>query len=215
MIQVVIADDHALYKAAVKAALSSKKDIKIIGEADNGHHLLNLLEAEQPDVILLDIKMPIMDGIATLAELKKLYPNIRVIMLTMFGDQTTITKLLEMGANGYLSKTSDSSIIYEAIKNCYEHEFYFNTWICTALQNNLRQRRDSSGNIYVKDATLSEREIVILRLMCEEKNTSQIAEAVNLSPRTIESLRDILKVKTGAKNIAGLIMYAIKNELLD
>ena len=129
-----------LYRAGVKAALSSKKDIKVIAEADNGSHLLNLLKAIQPDVILLDIQMPIMDGIATLPEIKKLYPNIRIIMLTMMDDQSMITKLMELGANSYLTKTSDSEIIYEAIKTCYEQEFYFNALTNKALLNNLRQK---------------------------------------------------------------------------
>ena len=121
----IIADDHVLYRVGVKTVLSSKKDIKVIAEADNGFHLLNLLKTVQPDVILLDIQMPIMDGIATLPEVKELYPNIRIIMLTMMEEQSMITKLMELGANSYLTKTSDSEIIYEAIKTCYEHEFYF------------------------------------------------------------------------------------------
>src|SRR6185503_5108455 len=119
-IKVIIADDHVLYRAGVKTALSSKKDIKIIAEADNGTHLLNLLKGIQPDVILLDIQMPIMDGITALPEIKRLYPRIKIIMLTMMDDQSMITRLMELGANSYLTKTSDSEIIYEAIKTCYE-----------------------------------------------------------------------------------------------
>ena len=215
VINVIIADDHVLYRAGVKAALSSKKDIKIIAEADNGAHLLNLLKAIQPDVILLDIQMPIMDGIATLPEVKKLYPNIRIIMLTMMDDQSMITKLMELGANSYLTKTSDSEIIYEAIKTCYEQEFYFNSLTNKALLNNLRQKTPSSIKLHHEDAILSEKEITVLRLMCEEKSTREIAEAVELSPRSIEAIRDKLKTKTGAKSTAGLIMFAVKNKLLD
>ena len=140
VINVIIADDHVLYRAGVKTALSSKKDIKVIAEADNGSHLLNVLKGIQPDVILLDIQMPIMDGIATLPEIKKLYPNIKIIMLTMMDDQSMITKLMELGANSYLTKTSDSEIIYEAIKTCHEQEFYFNSLTNKALLNNLRQK---------------------------------------------------------------------------
>jgi DNA-binding NarL/FixJ family response regulator len=215
LIQVIIADDHVLYRAGVKNALSSKKNIKIIAEADNGLHLLNLLKGIQPDVILLDIQMPIMDGIATLPEIKKLYPRIRVIMLTMMDDQSMITKLMELGANSYLTKTSDSEVIYEAIKTCYEQEFYFNSLTNKALLNNLRQKTPSSIKLQQEDATLSEKEITVLRLMCEEKSTREIAEAVDLSPRTIEAIRDKLKTKTGAKSTAGLIMFAVKNKLLE
>src|SRR6476620_3559250 len=215
VINVIIADDHVLYRAGVKAALSSKKDIKVIAEADNGSHLLNLLKAIQPDVILLDIQMPIMDGIATLPELKKLYPGIKIIMLTMMDDQSMITKLMELGANSYLTKTSDSEIIYEAIKTCYEQEFYFNSLTNKALLNNLRQKIPSSIKLHQEDAILSEKEITVLKLMCEEKSTREIAEAVELSPRSIEAIRDKLKTKTDAKSTAGLIMFAVKNKLLD
>ena len=151
--------------------------------------------------------MPVMDGIATLPELKKLYPNIKIIMLTMMDDQSMITKLMELGANSYLTKTSDSEIIYEAIKTCYEQEFYFNSLTNKALLNNLRQKIQ-------EDTMFSEKEITVLRLMCEEKSTREIAEAVELSPRTIEAIRDKLKTKTGAKSTAGLIMFAGKNNLL-
>jgi DNA-binding NarL/FixJ family response regulator len=215
VIRLIIADDHVLYRAGVKNALSSKKNIKVIAEADNGSHLLNILKGIQPDVILLDIQMPIMDGITTLPEIKKLYPHIRVIMLTMMDDQSMITKLMELGANSYLTKTSDSEIIYEAIKTCYEQEFYFNSLTNKALLNNLRQKTPSSIKLQQEDATLSDKEITVLRLMCEEKSTREIAEAVDLSPRTIEAIRDKLKTKTGAKSTAGLIMFAVKNKLLE
>ena len=216
VINVIIADDHVLYRAGVKTALSSKKDIKVIAEADNGSHLLNLLKGIQPDVILLDIQMPIMDGIATLPEVKKLYPQIKIIMLTMMDDQSMITKLMELGANSYLTKTSDSEIIYEAIKTCHEQEFYFNSLTNKALLNNLRHKSPlASIKLQQEDATLSDKEITVLRLMCEEKSTREIAEAVDLSPRTIEAIRDKLKTKTGAKSTAGLIMFAVKNNLLD
>jgi DNA-binding NarL/FixJ family response regulator len=217
MINVIIVDDHVLYRAGVKTALSSKKDIKIIAEADNGAHLLNMLKGEvQPDVILLDIQMPIMDGITALPEIKKLYPDIKVIMLTLLDDQSVITKLMELGANSYLVKTSDAEVIYEAIKTCHQQEFYFNSLTNKALLNSLRHKNSASpfktGN---EDAVLTDKEINILRLMCEEKSTREIAEAVDLSPRTIEAIRDKLKVKTGTKSTAGLIMFAVKNNLLD
>jgi DNA-binding NarL/FixJ family response regulator len=217
VINVMIVDDHVLYRAGVKTALSSKKDIKIIAEADNGAHLLSMLKGIQPDVILLDIQMPIMDGIATLPEVKKLYPNIKIIMLTLLDDQSMITKLMELGANSYLVKTSDAEVIYEAIKTCHEQEFYFNALTNKALLNNLRQKNNMASpfKLQQEDATLNEKEITILRLMCEEKSTREIAEAVELSPRTIEAIRDKLKLKTGAKSTAGLIMFAVKNKLLD
>jgi DNA-binding NarL/FixJ family response regulator len=215
-IKVIIADDHVLYRAGVKTALSAKKDVKVIAEADNGMHLLNMLKMIKPDVILLDIQMPIMDGIGALPEIKKLYPDVKVIMLTMMDDHSMITKLMEIGANSYLTKTSDSEIIYEAIKTCFEQEYYFNSLTNKALLTNLKQRNDALPHkMMQQEAQLNEKEILILKLMCEEKSTKEIADIVDLSPRTVEAIRDKLKVKTGAKSTAGLIMYAVKHNILD
>jgi DNA-binding NarL/FixJ family response regulator len=216
-IKVIIADDHVLYRAGVKTALSAKKDIQVIAEADNGMHLLNLIRSIPCDVILLDIQMPIMDGIAALPEIKKILPNVKVIMLTFVEDQSMITKLMELGANSYLTKTSDSEIIYEAIKTCYEQEYYFNSLTNQALLTNLKQRQAPQMNQQTaqqQDVQLSDKETTILRLMCEEKSTKEIADIVELSPRTVESIRDKLKVKTGAKSTAGLIMYAVRHKII-
>jgi len=123
---------------------------------------------------------------------------------------------MELGANSYLTKTSDSEIIYEAIKTCHEQEYYFNSLTNKALLNNLRQKNPAMPNKVVQeDAKLSDKEITVLKLMCEEKSTREIAEAVELSPRTVEAIRDKLKVKTGSKSTAGLIMYAVKHKLID
>ncbi len=215
-IKVIIADDHVLYRAGVKTALSAKKDVKVIAEADNGMHLLNMLKMIPADVILLDIQMPIMDGITALPEIKKIAPDTKVIMLTMMDDHSMITKLMELGANSYLTKTSDSEIIYEAIKTCFEQEYYFNQLTNKALLTNLKQRNVATPQkMMQQEANLNDKEMLILKLMCEEKSTKEIADLVDLSPRTVEAIRDKLKVKTGAKSTAGLIMYAVKHKILN
>lgn len=212
-IKVAIADDHALFRAGVKTALSVKKDVELIAEADNGMQLLNLLKHIEPDVILLDIQMPIMDGIQTLPEIRKIRPDAKVIILSMHNDHSMISKLMEIGANSYLTKNSDSETIYEAIKTCYENEFFFNELTNKALLAGLRTKRtDSYG---APEADLSEKELRVLRLMCEEKTTKEIADIVEISPRTVEAIRDKLKTKTGAKSMAGLVMYAVKNGIMD
>jgi len=213
-IKVVIADDHVLFRAGVKTALSLHKDIKMIAEADNGMQLLTVLKHIQPDVILLDIQMPVMDGISTLPEIKKLYPEIKVIMLTMHNDHSMISKLMELGANSYLTKNSDSEVIYEAIKTVHEQEYFFNQLTNIALIDGLRVKRQAEAALPM-DAKLTDKEIAILRMICEEKSTKEIADLVELSPRTVEAIRDKLKVKTGAKSLAGLVMYAVKSGLIE
>jgi DNA-binding NarL/FixJ family response regulator len=206
LIRVAIADDHALFRAGVKTALSAKKDVELIAEADNGMQLINLLKHIEPDVILLDIQMPIMDGIQTLPEIRKIRPDAKVIVLSMHNDHSMISKLMEIGANSYLTKNSDSETIYQAIKTCFEQEFFFNELTNKALLTGLRTKRtDLAGP----------QEMRVLKLMCEEKTTKEIADIVEISPRTVEAIRDKLKTKTGAKSMAGLVMYAVKNGIID
>jgi DNA-binding NarL/FixJ family response regulator len=212
-IKVAIADDHALFRAGVRTSLMGKKDVELVAEADNGMQLLNLLKHIDPDVILLDIQMPIMDGIQTLPEIRKLYPHIKVIILSMHNDHSMISKLMEIGANSYLTKNSDSETIYQAIKTCYEQEFFFNELTNKALLSGLRTKRTEPGT--PQEINLSDKEITILKLMCEEKTTKEIADIVEISPRTVEAIRDKLKTKTGAKSMAGLVMYALKSGIIN
>jgi DNA-binding NarL/FixJ family response regulator len=211
-IKVAIADDHALFRAGVKTALAVKKDVELIAEADNGMQLLNLLKHLEPDVILLDIQMPIMDGIQTLPEIRKDHPQVKVIILSMHNDHSMISKLMEIGANSYLTKNSDSETIYQAIKTCYEQEFIFNELTNKALLTGLRTKRPEIGA--AQDVNLTEKELTVLKLMCEEKTTKEIADIVDISPRTVEAIRDKLKTKTGAKSMAGLVMYAVKHGII-
>ena len=214
VIKVAIADDHALFRAGVKTFLSSRSDIQMVAEAENGMQLLNLLKHIQPDVVLLDIQMPIMDGLTTLPEIKKLYPDIKVIMLSMHNDHSMISRMMEIGANSYLTKESDSETIYDAIRTCHEQEFFFNELTNKALLNGLRTKRHVEASM-PQDVQLNDKEITILKLMCEEKSTKEIADIVDLSPRTVEAIRDKLKTKTGVKSMAGLVMYAVKAGIVE
>lgn len=213
VIKVAIADDHHLFRTGVRTSLNSRKDIQMVAEAENGMQLLNLLRHIKPDVILLDIQMPIMDGLTALPEIKKLYPDIKVIMLSMINDPSMVTRMMEIGANSYLTKESDSEIIYQAIKTCYEEEYYFNDLTNKSLLNGLRNKKEPEAA--APDVQLTEKEITILRLMCEEKSTKEIADIVDISPRTVEAIRDKLKSKIGAKSMAGLVMYAVKAGILE
>jgi len=212
-IKVAIADDHALFRTGVKTSLSSHKDIQMIAEAENGMQLLNLLKHIKPDVILLDIHMPIMDGYTALPEIKKLYPDMKVIMLSMNNDPSIITRMMEIGANSYLTKESDSETIYHAIRTCFEQEFFFNDLTNKALLNGLRMKKPAEAA--TPEVNLNEKEVTILKLMCEEKSTKEIADIVDLSPRTVEAIRDKLKTKTGVKSMAGLVMYAVKAGIVE
>src|SRR5688500_2421822 len=142
----------------------------MIAEAENGMQLLNVLKHIQPDVILLDIQMPIMDGLSTLPEIKKLYPDVKVIMLSMHNDHSMISRMMEIGANTYLTKESGSDLIYEAIKTVYAQEIFFNELTKKALLSGLRTKRTVESSA-PHDVHLTDKEVTILKLMCEEKST--------------------------------------------
>ncbi|WP_246073724.1 response regulator transcription factor [Dinghuibacter silviterrae] len=215
MIKVVIADDHVLYRAGVKTALAAKPDVRIVAEADNGVQLVHMLKYQKPDVVLLDIQMPLMDGIGALQEIKRDFPDVKVVVLSMHDDNSMITRMMELGANGYLTKTADLEAIYEAIRNCYYNEFHFNATTNMALIDNLRNKKQAIQDGANPEAKLSEKEITVLKLMCEERSTREIADMVDASPRTIEAIRDRIKAKLNIKTTAGLILYAVKHNLLE
>ncbi|HMW65380.1 MAG TPA: response regulator transcription factor [Chitinophagaceae bacterium] len=214
VIKVAIADDHTLFRTGVKTSLSQRKDIQMVAEAENGMQLMNLLRHIQPDVVLLDIQMPIMDGLTALPEIKKLYPNVKVIMLSFLNDHSVISKMMELGANSYITKESGADMIYDAIKAVYQNDFYFNDLTNKALLSGLRTKRTAESSM-PQDVHLNEKEITILKLMCEEKSTKEIADMVDLSPRTVEAIRDKLKTKTGTKSMAGLVLYAVKAGIVE
>ena len=144
-IKVIIADDHALYREGIKMALAQKKDIQIVGEAENGMQLLHLLKHNMPDVILLDITMPVLDGISALTSIRNRYGDLKVIMLSMHNDRSMVSTLMETGANGYLTKTADSETIYEAIRTCYAKGNYFNDLTNLSMLDRIRAANRIKG----------------------------------------------------------------------
>ncbi len=142
LIKVIIADDHTLFREGVKMALVQKKDIQIAGEAENGVQLMHQLKHNRPDVILLDIQMPLMDGISALTSIRRLYGDVKVIILSMHEGHSMISKLMQSGANAYLTKTADPETIYQAIKTCYEKNYYFNEITNVSILEGLRSKNN-------------------------------------------------------------------------
>lgn len=213
-IKVAIADDHTLFRNGLKGELQKHHDIKVVAEAENGMSLLNLIRQIQPDVVLLDIQMPVMDGETTLSEIKKRYPRIKVVMLSLYDDHSVVSKMMELGASSYLTKSMKAETIYETIKGVVTNKdgLHFNELIDKSLIDGIRTKH-TNGNGTV-DVQLSDKETTILKLMCQEKSTKEIADIVELSPRTVEAIRDKMKTKTGTKSMAGLIMFAVKAGLV-
>jgi DNA-binding NarL/FixJ family response regulator len=213
-IKVAIADDHKIFRDGIKMALTGKEYLRIIWEAEDGKDLVHKMKIKLPDVLLMDIRMPEMDGVNAISLLRKEYEQVKIIVLTMYDDQEMISKMMEMGANAYLTKTSDPEEIYNAILSCMNEDFYFNDLVNKAVMLKL-QHKKSARPFYPNPVKMSEKELRILKLIAEDKTTEEISKEVYLSPRTIETIRQNMKTKVGAKTIAGLVMYAMRNKLIE
>jgi DNA-binding NarL/FixJ family response regulator len=213
-IKVSIADDHKIFRDGIKMALKDREYLKILWEAEDGRDLMHKIKLKQPDVLLMDIRMPEVDGVNAIGMIRKEYDDIKIIVLTMYDDQEMITKMMEMGANAYLTKTTDPEEIYQAILTCMNDDFYFNDLVNKAVLLKL-QHKKAVKQFYPNPVKFSEKELKILKCIAEDKTTEEISKEVFLSPRTIETIRQNMKQKVGAKTIAGLVMYAMRNKLLD
>jgi DNA-binding NarL/FixJ family response regulator len=214
LIQLAIVDDHKIFRDGVRMAMKSKESIQIIWEAEDGKEMLNKLKENRPNVLLMDLKMPGLDGISALQLIRKDYSDVRIIILSMYDDKETISKIMEYGANAYLTKATDGDEIYRAITTCISDEFYFNDLVNSALLLKLQHKR-TIKKMYPKTVKFNDKELKILKLISEDKTTEEISEDVFLSPRTVETIRQNMKTKVGARTIAGLLMYAIRNRLLE
>ena len=212
-IRIIIADDHEIFRDGFKLMLSKQKDIKLVGEAENGRELLELTRQHLPDVIITDIKMPIMDGIAATFKIAEEFPHIGIIGLSMFDEDDLIVDMLEAGAKGFLIKNANKDQIIEAIRTVYQDEPYY----CRTTSNKLTQMiAKSRFNPYKKTqkAEFTEREKEIIQMISQEMTNKEIGDKIFLSVRTVEGHRLKILEKMGVKNTVGLVVYAIKNGLL-
>ncbi len=216
LIKIAIADDHKIFRDGIKMALSPRSDLKMIWEAEDGKDLLHKMTIKKPDVLLMDIRMPEIDGINAIELLRKEYEDLKIIVLTMYDDQQMISKMMEMGANAYLTKTTDPDEIYQAILTCMNEDFYFNQLVNNAVMGKLMQKKNVRQHYGTQiPISFSEKELKILQLLAEDKTTEDISKIIFLSPRTIETIRQNMKNKVGAKTIGGLITYGMRNKMIE
>lgn len=215
-IKVAIADDHKIFRSGVINTLTPYANINVVFEAEDGEHLLEIMQEQQPDVILMDLKMPKMDGIQATIKVKEKFPDVKVIILTMYEDDNFIVHLVENGANAYLLKNAEPEEIYEAICTTFDKGFYFNENVNLALLKKvLHKNKQQFKPTFKNEVQLSDRELEVLKLICNEFTTQEISEQIFLSPRTVEGLRQKLLEKLTVKNTVGLVLYAFRNGLIE
>jgi DNA-binding NarL/FixJ family response regulator len=211
-IKLIIADDHEIFRDGLRLMLQKQPDIHLVAEAEDGKELIEQIKLHQPEVVITDVKMPRMDGVAATKHIFEHYPHIGIIALTMFDEEDLIIDMLEAGAKGYLLKNADKEEIIEAVKSVHNDEPYY----CKLTSHRLAQLvAKSKFNPYKQKGkpVFSEREKEIITCICDGLTNKEIAAKIFLSVRTVEGLRMKLLEKMQAKNTAGIIIYAIKNDM--
>lgn len=212
-IRIIVADDHHILLDGLKALLQKQKDIEIVGLFNNGKEVYKALPNLNIDVALLDINMPEMDGLELTRKIKKEFPSIPVIILSMHDDAGHIMELIDAGASGYLLKNVTDKELLEAIKSVATGKFYFSTEVSekiAAVAMQQQRRQDAAED----EPKLTDRELEILKLVAKEYSNAQIAQTLFISERTVETHRKNMLRKTNNKTILGLLRYAIERQII-
>lgn len=212
-ISYVIADDHRIFRQGLRMALETDGSLTCMGEAANGRELIGLVKITNPDIAIIDLKMPEMDGRKAVSILKKDYPSLHIIILSMFEDEHYIMHMMEAGVSSYLLKNVDPEEIINAMYSIMETGYYFSRLISNVMLHNIVQKSKIKPRFHV-GIELSEREKEILQMICNEKTNQEISQEIFLSQRTVEGIRTKLLEKIGVRNTAGLVLYAVKSGLV-
>lgn len=206
---IILVDDHKLFREGLKLLLENLDYIENVDEAANGEEFLKLVEKKQPDIVFMDIEMPVMDGITATRQVLELYPGLNIIALSMYGDENYYTPMINAGAKGFILKNSGIQDVETAIHNVISGNNYFSQEILNRLLNGIRKKNKTK-----KSDELTEREEEVLFHICKGLSNQEIADTLYLSKRTVDKHRENLLAKTNSKNTAGLVMYAVKNGIV-
>lgn len=212
-IKIALVDDEVLFRKGISFLLQREDNMDIIFEASNGEELLTNLENSvvKPDIIMMDLKMPVLNGVEATKIIRKSFPDIKIIALTSYDTKSFIANMIQVGAVAYLIKNTTPKDLIHTINQVAIKGFYYSENVLKTVQETIVSTKNSKGAL--ETSFLSPREIEILQLICLQKTTTEIAEHLYLSPRTVEGHRNNLLLKTESRNIAGLVVYAIQNEI--
>lgn len=211
-INICIVDDHNLFRKAMVRLLKTFKRIQDVTEAQNGKELIKLMSKQTPNVILLDLEMPVMNGVETAEFVIPKYPDVKIIVLTQHDSEKYILHMLEMGVHSFLLKNANPDELERAIYSVYDKDFYHNDLISSVMRKSIALRAEKP--VFSKLAELSDREKEIFKLICEELSLKEIGLRLNISDKTIHSHKANIQSKLGVKNTVGMIKYAYESGLL-
>jgi len=209
-VRIVIADDHILFRQGLVSLISREPDLVVAGQASNGQELLQLVAQHRPHVVITDIHMPVMNGIDATAAIAKHYPHTSVIALSMYSKNNLVVEMLAAGAKGYLLKSSDCHELITAIRTVRDQGSYYSGTTISSLMESIPNGVQQA----VSAPPLTDKEKNVIRLMCQQYSNKEIASMLKSSVRSIESARERIQSKTGAKNMIGVVLYAIQNGII-
>jgi DNA-binding NarL/FixJ family response regulator len=214
IIKVAIADDEALFRKGMKLILDSQSELEVVLEAENGKDLLDQLSQtkELPDILLLDLKMPEMNGIEAAKILQKDYPTLKTIVLSTHFSRAFIINMIELSAVAYLPKNSLPAEVIETIEAVYKNGFYYNSEVLAIIRENIISKKKPKAQFSLD---LTSREKEVLQLICEQCTAPEIAEKLFISPRTVDGHRNNLLLKLDCRNVAGLVVFALQHQIVD
>ncbi len=212
-IKILLVDDHKIVRDGIKVLLQDATDIEVVGEAENGKHALEKLTEFTPDLMIIDINMPVMNGIECSREVVKKYPSVKILALTMLNEQEHIKNMIAVGAGGYVLKTSGLEELVKAIKTVSSGKNYFSDEVKNIIMMNMVKKKTHVSKISGERIPLTSRERDVLEYIVKEFTNQEIAEKLFISVRTVDAHRRNLLEKTGSRNTAGLVKYAIENNL--
>ena len=205
--KIYIADDHTLFRKAMVNLLRTFQRVSEVKDAENGKDLLTMIKAEEPDVAIVDLQMPVMDGAETCENIIKRNPNVKIIILTMHDSDKYILHMMEMGVHAFLLKNTEPDELEKAIYSVAEKDFYHNDLVAAVLRKNVKERRSGQRPNF-KQAELTEREKEILALICKELTIREIGQKLSLSENTVRNHRVNIMEKINVNNTVGLVKYA-------
>ncbi len=209
-IRVLVVDDHAIVREGICSLLARRKDIQVVGEAADGKRAIDAVVQFDPDVVLMDIQMPVLNGLDATREIHKRFPSTRILVLTQHESKEYVVPLLRAGAVGYITKTARASEVIAAIRAVYEEGAYLPPRITQTVVTAVAESADSGE----EQSLLTEREIQVLRLVAEGLSSREIAERLSISVKTVDTHRANIMEKIGAHNTAELTKYAIRQGLV-
>jgi DNA-binding NarL/FixJ family response regulator len=213
-IELVLVDDHKLFRDGLKYVLGQVDYINVIGEASDGTEFMKLLETVQPEIVLMDIAMPRMNGIEATRASLKLNPELKIIALTMFDDERYYYDILNAGAKGFVLKDSNSEILLNAIKAIYKGESYFSNEILVKVIRSYSNFSDQKNSEEHNETIFTEQELTVLKMICTGMSNKEISEKLSATQKSIEGIRSGLLKKTNSSNSLSLVLYAIENNIL-